>query len=106
MPDLPDSNAHSLKGRLTALRGHRHDAIAPSDAVEPCLGCGEETAVGSVLFGQRHSFDRAAAGQAFLCDECYARIRTAKHGTAPTESDLEVIAGNGVMIAAGFFSGH
>ena len=40
----------------------------------------------------------------YLCDECYAKARAAKGGEL-TEADLRVIAKNGVMIGAGFFTG-
>jgi hypothetical protein len=91
--------------KLTGVLKRSSPDIEPSDKEEPCAGCGEETAVGATLFPERHSFDRAEGGKLFLCDECYARLRAAKRGETPTEADLEVIAGNGLMIGAGFMGG-
>jgi hypothetical protein len=46
---------------------------------EPCLSCGEETAVGSVFFSDRHTVDSPDGTRAYLCSECIARIRSAGH---------------------------
>ena len=37
---------------------------------EPCLMCGEETAVGSVFFSDRHAAQRPDGTRGFLCSEC------------------------------------
>ena len=71
---------------------------------ERCLGCGDETAAGTVLFSGRHDVDIPGEPRRYLCDECYAKARAAKGGEL-TEADLRVIAKNGVMIGAGFFTG-
>jgi hypothetical protein len=94
-----------LGSRLRGLFRRRIPEVQASDKAEPCAGCGEETVVGSVLFGTRHSFDSADGGKTFLCDECYARVHAAKGGRAPTEEDVRVIAENGGLIGAGFFQG-
>ena len=70
-----------------------------------CMGCGEETAAGTVLFAGRHDIDVPGAPRTYLCDECYAKARAAKGGELSDE-DLKTIAGNGFMIAMGFFGGH
>jgi hypothetical protein len=105
---MTESAVDRGRGLVSRLRGllRRHGReIEPSDKTEPCAGCGEETAVGSALFAVRHSFDRPDGGKTFLCDECYAKVRAAKGGKAPTEQDVQVIAQNGGLIGAGFFQG-
>jgi hypothetical protein len=49
---------------------------------EPCLGCGEETAVGSVFFSDRKAVEGADGSRGYLCSACVARIRGAGHGDA------------------------
>jgi hypothetical protein len=78
--------------------------MADSSSEERCLGCSEETAAGTVLFSGRHDIDVPGAPRKYLCDECYAKARAAKGGEL-SPADLQVIANNGMMIAAGFFRG-
>jgi hypothetical protein len=47
--------------------------------VEPCLGCGEETAIGSVFFSDRKVVENPAGPNAHLCSLCVSRIRAAGH---------------------------
>jgi hypothetical protein len=65
---------------------------------EPCLACGEETAVGSVFFSDRHVVDGADGTRAYLCSTCVARIRSAGHGDrlvgVRTVGDLAMIGLN------------
>ena len=94
--------------RLVGLRGSGDDAAAAEATTtnEPCAACGEDTSVGSALFGERHETARPEGGKVFLCDECYARLRAVQGGRAkPTEEDLRVIAANGGMIGIGFLGG-
>ena len=46
---------------------------------EPCLGCGEETAVGSVFFSDRKVVEDPDGRRAYLCSLCVSRIRAAWH---------------------------
>jgi hypothetical protein len=94
--------------RLAGLRGSGHDTAVAEVATtnEPCAACGDETAVGSFLFPERHEAARPEGGKVFFCDECYARLRAVQGGRVkPTEEDLRVIAGNGGMIGIGFLGG-
>jgi hypothetical protein len=43
---------------------------------EPCLACGEETAIGSVFFSDRHAGELPDGSRAFLCSECLAKARS------------------------------
>jgi hypothetical protein len=51
--------------------------VAP---VEPCLSCGEETAVGSYFFSDRHRVDLEAGAKGYLCAECVRRERLTAMG--------------------------
>jgi hypothetical protein len=55
----------------------KEDVTNPHE--EPCLGCGEETAIGSVFFSDRHVVDGADGTRAYLCSACVARVRAAGH---------------------------
>lgn len=90
----------SIGPRLKGLLRRRSAEIEPSDVVEPCAACGDETAVGSWLYPGRHTLVNAA-GRAFLCDECYAKSRHEGH-EPHLDQDMRVIAGNGAMIGVGF----
>ncbi|MGZ6266642.1 MAG: hypothetical protein ACXWN4_07040 [Candidatus Limnocylindrales bacterium] len=50
--------------------------------VEPCLSCGEETAVGSCLFSDRNRVDLEAGAKGYLCAECAKRARLAAMGAS------------------------
>jgi len=76
-----------------------------SNAQEPCVGCGEETAVGSVFFSDRRAIDRSDGVRVFLCSECQAAAHHARKGEPLSEEDLQIIAGNGLMIGAGLLGG-
>lgn len=80
----------------------RAEAALPRspDLAEPCLGCGEETAVGSVFYSDRLAMDGSDGHRGYLCSACIARVRAAKGGEPVTEHDLEVIADNGLMVGA------
>ncbi|MGZ6314119.1 MAG: hypothetical protein ACXWNI_00610 [Candidatus Limnocylindrales bacterium] len=94
--------------RLTGLGGSGDDSAAAEATTtnEPCAACGDDTSVGSSLFGERHEAARPEGGKIFLCDECYARLRAVRGGRLkPTEEDLNVIAANGGVMGVGFLPG-
>jgi hypothetical protein len=66
------------------------DEINPHQ--EPCLGCGEETAVGSVFFSDRHVVEDPDGLRAYLCSACVARIRAAGHHEGLTDVQAVVMA--------------
>lgn len=45
---------------------------------EPCLECGEETAVGSYFFSDRDNVELPNGTRGYVCSECANRIRSAK----------------------------
>ena len=76
-----------------------------STADEPCMGCGQETAAGSIFFSDRREVDVADAKRVFLCSECQSKAHMARKGQPLTDDDLRTMARNGVMTASGFFGG-
>jgi hypothetical protein len=93
MSDQQGHNARQESGSLLGEGGVRQTVdLAPASATEPCLGCGEETAPGSVFYSDRREIDRDDGMRVFLCSDCRS-------------ADLRTIANNGMMIGAGFFTG-
>ena len=43
-------------------------------ATDPCIACGEETAVGSPLYSSRKRLAGPDQHSVFLCDDCRARL--------------------------------
>jgi hypothetical protein len=70
------------------------------------MGCGQETAAGSVFFSDRREIAISGGTRAFMCSECQERAHLARKGEPLTDEDLRTIAKNGGMIGAGFLGGH
>jgi hypothetical protein len=83
----------------------RHSHLAPSNADEPCLGCGEETAPGSVFYSDRREMNRDDGVRVFLCSDCQGAAHRARKGAPLSEEYLHTIANNGLMIGAGLLTG-
>jgi hypothetical protein len=64
-------------------------------ASEPCASCGEETAVGSVFYSDRHLVRHADGRQTPLCTLCDARIRSSRRGARLTEDEVRNVVENG-----------
>jgi hypothetical protein len=47
---------------------------------EPCLACGEETAIGSVFFSDRHTVDNPDGTCTYLCSLCAERAHAHDEG--------------------------
>ena len=71
------------------------DEINPH--AEPCLSCGEETAMGSVFYSDRLEAELKDGTRGYLCSECARRIRSAGQRQGPTDAELAQQA----QIAAG-----
>ena len=69
------------------------------EAAEPCSGCGEETAAGSVFFSDRHAIEQADGRRAYLCALCDSRIRSSRKGRPLTAQEVRSIVENGSAIA-------
>ena len=70
-----------------------------SSAREPCVGCGEETAVGSVFFSDRETVERSDGTRTYLCTLCDARIRSSRKGKLLTDEEVRSVVENGSMAA-------
>lgn len=101
---MSNTTRHSVVARLLGV-GRRRTEPPASNAEEPCVGCGEETAVGSSFFSDRRSITRSDGARVFLCSDCQARAHRARKGGALTDEDLRTIADNGTMIGVGFLGG-
>jgi hypothetical protein len=60
-----------------------------ASVLEPCLSCGEETAVGSVFFSDRLTIPRRGGADVFLCPMCEMRIRSSHRPRQLTEEEVE-----------------
>jgi hypothetical protein len=68
---------------------------------EPCLVCGEETAVGSIYYSDRHEAEGADGKKFFLCSECLARGRSRATGEHMTEREVVQAVMAGVQMVSG-----
>ena len=100
----PKDGAGSLARRPgTSSRGGAASTAA-SSSKEPCLACGEETAVGSVFFSDRLAVPLDAGATAFLCSLCGARVRSSRSGRRMTDEQVRNSVANGS--AAGLMWGN
>ena len=58
---------------------------------EPCVSCGDETAIGSIFYSDRHTVENPDGTRAYLCPACIARIRSA--GYQEDLNDLDMVVG-------------
>jgi hypothetical protein len=70
------------------------DEANPHD--EPCLVCGEETAVGSVFFSDRRDATLPDGTRGYLCSECIRQIRT--HGHHEGLSEGRLVEGSAIAL--------
>jgi hypothetical protein len=55
---------------------------------EPCLSCGEETAIGSIYVSVRHGATGPDGKKVFLCSDCLARWRSRATGESMPDRQL------------------
>ncbi len=67
--------------------------------LEPCAGCGEETAVGSIFFSDRRTIEHPDGSSIFLCTLCDQRIAAARHGQTLDDEDLRRLTDRGAVSA-------
>jgi hypothetical protein len=77
------------------------DPREPNPHEEPCLSCGEETAVGSVFYSDRHAAELPDGTRGYLCSECVKRIRARGHHEVRT--DPRGVEGSVIVLAQGWF---
>jgi hypothetical protein len=70
-----------------------------SEPREPCLVCGEETAVGSVFYSDRWTVSRADGSTSHLCSLCGARVGPSANGKRLTDDELRSLVANGSVAA-------
>lgn len=68
-------------------------------ATEPCLACGEETAVGSVFYSDRHTAERTDGTRSYLCSLCDAHLRASGRGRRLTDEEVRNAVENGSLAA-------
>ena len=68
---------------------------------EPCLGCGEETAVGSVFYSDRREAVAPDGTRGYLCSECVRTLREKGHHEGLSES--RSVEGSVIVLAQGWF---
>jgi hypothetical protein len=74
-------------------------------AKEPCVGCGEETAVGSIFYSDRHGIEHDGGRRSFLCALCDARVRSSRRGTALTDEEVRRMVENGSIAGIAWSGG-
>jgi CRISPR/Cas system-associated protein Cas10 (large subunit of type III CRISPR-Cas system) len=90
-----------MAGRLRSLLraalprdNHGPGVLAASD---PCAVCGEETAVGSVFYSDRHLIEHADGRRSYLCTLCDERVRSSRAGNRLTDDEVRDLDANGVL---------
>jgi hypothetical protein len=74
-------------------------------AKEPCAGCGEETAAGSVFYSDRHEIPMEGGESSFLCTLCDARVRSSRRGKPLTDDEVRNLVGNGSLAGSTWWGG-
>jgi len=68
------------------------------DASEPCLRCGDKTAIGSPLFsGRRHVEHKGKP--AFLCEACDELLASSHRGKRLSDDDVRKLVDAGSAVA-------
>jgi hypothetical protein len=86
--------SNRIVGRTRQALGHE-PAPAAHPALEPCAGCGEETATGSVFFSDRSLVNRSDRSTAYLCTLCDSRIRASRRGHRLSDEEVRKVVENG-----------
>jgi len=76
-----------------------HAAKPTNGPSEPCLVCGEETAVGSVFYSDRWTVTRHDSSPGYLCSLCGARVGSSAKGRRLTDDELRSLVANGSVAA-------
>jgi hypothetical protein len=63
---------------------------------DPCAGCGEATAVGSVHYSGRHIIQRADGATTHLCGSCDALLRASRPGRRLSDDEIRDLDPNGI----------
>jgi hypothetical protein len=104
---MSDQSRRSARGFVSRSM-HALDRASAAERVvgeEPCIGCGEETAVGSVFFSDRCTVEHADGTRTYLCTLCDARIRASRKGVRLTDEEVRDIVENGSLAAISWAGG-
>jgi hypothetical protein len=66
---------------------------------EPCLACGEETAVGSAFYSDRRVVDQSDGLRTYVCSTWVQRAAARRRGRRLTDEELRDMVDNGSMAA-------
>ena len=91
---------HSIGSRSLSPVGPTTAGREPPS--EPCLKCGEETAVGSAFFSDRTRIELGGGQRAYLCSLCDSSLRASRKGTPLTDEEVRNLVKNGTAIALGW----
>jgi hypothetical protein len=69
-----------------------------SSAAQPCAVCGEETAVGSVFFSDRHTIEHTDGRRTWLCTLCNSRIRSSRRRRPLTDDEVRTLVESGSLL--------
>jgi len=97
--------ASGLISRMKRALGREHPPAEAHNVKAPCVGCGEETAAGSVFYSDRHVIVRSDGVRSFLCSSCDANVRAARKGRRLTDEEVRAVVENGSAAALLWGSG-
>jgi hypothetical protein len=70
---------------------------AESRAKDPCIGCGEPTAVGTLRYSDRRAIDHSDKSRSYLCSLCDARVAAARRGKRLSDDEVRRLIESGSM---------
>jgi hypothetical protein len=59
-----------------------------SPHLQPCAGCGEETAIGSIFFSDRYEATSPDGTRFFVCSECRKLVRAEAEGVDMSDPEV------------------
>ena len=95
----PNDGAKNLVRRARQAVQRAEPPGTTASAKEPCLACGEETAVGSVFYSDRLAVTRDDTLSDYLCSLCNARVRSSRRGRRLTDEEIRSAVANGSAAA-------
>jgi ribosomal protein S14 len=69
-----------------------------SSGREPCIGCGEETAIGSTFYSDRRVVDRPDGTRIHLCSLCGQRAAAQHRKKQLTDEEVRILAQSGSLM--------
>jgi hypothetical protein len=65
---------------------------------QPCAGCGEETAAGSIFFSDRRTVERPDGPPLHLCVLCDAHLRSRGRRRQLTDDEVRILVRSGALL--------